>query len=222
MSQLFQGFSSDAFAFFIMIRLNNNKAFFEENKAQYEDCLKQPLYALAADMEQTIHDIDPAIETRPQKAVARIRRSTRYTRNKDPYRDFLWIAWRDRSQDSQGEGKFGFYFDMSFESMSCGGGYYCARPAQMAELRKKIELQSDRFARIVQALAQSGLSLCGEDYKKVRVPDDLPPVCRPYYVKKSFYLEKELPIDEETTSPRLVGILKETFLSLKDFYDFIQ
>ena len=65
MQQLFKGFEEEAFGFFLMIRLNNNIAFFDQNRETYERCLKQPLWDLARDLEPTLLQIDPAIETRP-------------------------------------------------------------------------------------------------------------------------------------------------------------
>ncbi len=97
MENLFPGFDPEAFSFFLMIRLNNNKEFFDDNKEQYERLLKEPLYALAAEMEPFMLAIDKNIDARAHRAVARIRRSTRYTKDKSPYRDHLWISWRRRN-----------------------------------------------------------------------------------------------------------------------------
>lgn len=221
MDRLFQGFTAESFLFFIMIRMNNNKEFFEQNRSTFEKCLKEPLYALAADMEEAMRAIDPAIDTRPQRAVARIRRSTRYTKDKSPYRDHLWIGWRDRSVDGQDGSIFGFYFEMDADSMGCGGGYYNAKPAKMTELRRKIELQPERFERAAKKAQAAGLTLCGQDYARVRAPEDLPALCRQYYTKKSFYLEKPLPIDETNASSRLPDILADVFTQMKELYAFI-
>ena len=221
MENLFPGFTEESFAFFIMIRLNNNKAFFDENKALYERALKDPLYALAVDMEPFMQEIDRNIDTRPHRAVARIRRSTRYTKDKSPYRDHLWVSWRDRNTEADGNGIFTFYFSIEFGGMCCGSGYYNAGPKQMAELRKKIERQPERFERIAKKAEAGGFTLNGDDYMRITPPEDLPEICKQYYRKKSFYLEKELPNDGENISPRLPDILKENYAFLRDMYDFV-
>jgi hypothetical protein len=45
--QAVSGVYAESFLFFIMIRMNNNKEFFEQNRSTFEKCLKEPLYALA-------------------------------------------------------------------------------------------------------------------------------------------------------------------------------
>ena len=221
MGNLFPGFTADAFSFFIMIRLNNNKEFFEDNKEHYEDVLKKPLYALAADMEPFMLAVDKNIDTRATRAVARIRRSTRFTKDKSPYRDHLWVSWRDRSREAEDSAIFTFYFSMEFDSMSCGSGYYNAGPKQMAELRKKIALQPERFERIALKAQAGGFELHGDDYVRISPPEDLPELCKAYYRKKSFYLDKDLPMEGDNVSPKLPDVLKESYAFLRDMYDFV-
>ena len=217
---MFQGFTGESFGFFMLIRLNNNKAFFEENKAQYERSLKKPLYDLAADVAPTLASIDPSIDTRPVRAVARIRRSTRYTRDKSPYRDHLWIGWRDRDRQDEVGNAFGFYFDMNFTGMNCGAGYYAADPATMRDFRARVEANPAGFERIVDGIERAGFTLHGEDYKKITAPDTINEHIRPYYVKKSFYVEMPIEITDQNTSPYLVDILIHAFEALKPLYQF--
>lgn len=221
MDNLFPGFTADAFDFFMMISMNNNKTFFDENKELYESVLKDPLYALATDMEEYMHEIDSSIDTRPHRCVARIRRSTRYRKDLPPYRDHLWISWRDRSSDAYDSAIFTFYFSIDFGSMSCGSGYYNAGPKQMAQMRKKLEQQPERFERIAKKAEAGGFALGGDDYVRIAAPDAMPELCKQYYKKKSFYLSKDLPMEGEFVSPRLPDILKENYDCLKDMYDFI-
>ena len=221
MSNLFPGFTADAFSFFMMIRLNNNKEFFEDNKELFEETLKNPLYALAADMEPFMLEIDKNIDTRPARAVARIRRSTRFTKDKSPYRDHLWVSWRDRSREAEDSAIFTFYFSVEFDSMSCGSGYYNAGPKQMAELRKKILLQPELFERIAKKAQAGGFTLHGDDYVRISPPEELPELCRAYYRKKSFYLDKDLPMEGDNVSPKLPDVLKENYSFLRDMYDFV-
>jgi uncharacterized protein (TIGR02453 family) len=221
MQQLFKGFEEEAFGFFLMIRLNNNIAFFDQNRETYERCLKQPLWDLARDLEPTLLQIDPAIETRPAKCVSRLRRSTRYTKNKLPYRDFLWIGWRDRTRDTGQSHAFGFYFDVSFEEMTCGAGAYAATAAQSKDLRERILANPAGFDRIARAVRQAGFTLSGQDYVRRAVPGHLSPDAAAYYRKKSFHLERALPMDERHTGPELVEILRGALEALAPLYHFV-
>ncbi|MGI5899851.1 MAG: DUF2461 family protein [Christensenellales bacterium] len=221
MRNLFPGFTKESFEFFMLIRLNNNKPFFDENKEHFERVLKEPLYALAEDMQPFMQEVDKNIDTRPSRAVSRIRRSTRYRRDLSPYRDHLWVSWRDRTRDEEDSAIFTFYFSIEFDQMYCGSGYYNAKPGQMKALRKRIEEQPERFERIAKKAEKGGFSLHGDDYVRISAPESLPEICAKYYTKKSFHIEKELPIDEEHMSVRLPDILKENFSFLKDMYEFV-
>lgn len=225
MERTFTGFTAEAFEFFIMIRLNNNKPFFEEHRAQFEDKLKRPLWCLAADMEGFFRELDADIETRPSKCVAHIRRSTRYTRNKLPYRDFLWIGWRDRFLEKQiDKPVFGFYFDMGFEGMSCGAGLRAGNTALLAEFRRRAAAQPERLDEIARGAFDHGFMLSGEDYspRTLSRPEGMGDAAWELYRKKYFWLELPLPIDERSTSPELVDILTQAFTRLGPLNDFFK
>ena len=91
---MFQGFTDRTFEFFMAIKFNNNRQFFHENHAWYEEALRNPLRDLAADLAPVIETMDPALETRPEKVVSRINRDIRFSNDKSPYRDYMWLAFR--------------------------------------------------------------------------------------------------------------------------------
>ena len=51
MASRFGGWKGDFKGFFLGLRLNNNKAYFEAHRRQYEDEVKAPMLALLADLE---------------------------------------------------------------------------------------------------------------------------------------------------------------------------
>ena len=91
---MFEGFTQDAISFLLSIRWNNTQSFFEENRALYERSVKQPLRELAEALAPVMLQIDPQIDPRPGRVCSRIRRDTRFTRDKSPYRDYVWLSWR--------------------------------------------------------------------------------------------------------------------------------
>ena len=46
----FSGFSPDAYRFLVELRFNNNKEFFDQNRARYHEVLKTPLKQLAQEL----------------------------------------------------------------------------------------------------------------------------------------------------------------------------
>ena len=91
---MFTGFSQDAIDFLSEIRLNNHQQFYEANRARYEESVKAPLRALCDEMSEVVAMIDPGLDTRPGRTMSRIRRDTRFTKDKSPFRDHVWMGWR--------------------------------------------------------------------------------------------------------------------------------
>ena len=91
---MFEGFSQEALDFLNDIRFNNNQTFYEANKARYERYVKQPMRELSDELAPVVQLIDPKLDTRPGRTMSRIRRDTRYTKDKSPFRDHAWLGWR--------------------------------------------------------------------------------------------------------------------------------
>lgn len=184
---MFTGFSKDAVDFLTEIRLNNNQTFFQANKQRYERVVKAPLIALCEEMTPIIEQIDPRLDTRLLRTVSRIRRDTRFTRDKSPFRDHVWLSWR-YPNESRGEA-FGLYWGFGPDWISWGCGSYGTDKPLMDALRLHIRRQPDEVRCIFKNL-QSDFQMGGEDYKRIIVPDDVPEDLRPLYIKKGFYVEQ--------------------------------
>ena len=217
----FSGFQMDACAFFTQIAQNNNKAFFEENRTRFYRVVRDPMRMLAAALADTALQIDERFEARPERVVARIRRDTRFTRDKTLYRDHLWGSFRHADRDIHP--RVELYFCIDAQSVSWGLSCYGWPPSAMAQLRGYIMENLKRFAPLAQdQKVQSRFCLLGEDYKR------LPPVCdgAPLYAldwlkKKHVYLEHEEPFFPGATQPELAERIAADFRLLAPLYAFL-
>ncbi len=91
---IFKGFTPQTFQFFKDLGENNYKEWFDANKPVYEKVLLNPLKALITTLSPAMHNIDPGFELRPHRAMSRIYRDIRFSKNKDPYKDFMWVAFQ--------------------------------------------------------------------------------------------------------------------------------
>ena len=185
---MFTGFAQEALDFLSDIRFNNNQTFYEQNRERYEKHVKAPLRALCDEMTPVVQLIDPQLDTRPGRTMSRIRRDTRFSRDKSPFRDHVWLGWRYPGE-SRSEG-FGMYWGFGPDWLSWGEGCYAADKPLMDALRLHIRRHPDE---VRQALFDPRLkgrfTLYGEPYKKLAVPDDVPEDLRALYVKKGFGIE---------------------------------
>ena len=184
---LFTGFTQDAIDFLTDIRFNNNQAFYEANKARYEEHVKAPLRALCDEMAPVVQLIDPRLDTRPGRTMSRIRRDTRFSRDKSPFRDHVWLGWR-YPNERRSEG-FGMYWGFGPDWIGWGCGCYATDKPLMDALRLHIRRQPDEVREVLASPVLARYTLYGESYHRIAVPDDVPEDLRSLYVRKGFGLE---------------------------------
>ena len=73
----FRGWKGDFKGFFLGLRANNNKPYFEAHRKQYEEDVKAPMVALLADLEP---------EFGPARRISRPHRDIRFSADKSPYK----------------------------------------------------------------------------------------------------------------------------------------
>lgn len=216
----FTGFSYETRAFFFDIAANNNKEFFDANRQRYIDHARTPMRALAAAVADAVLDVDDTLDTRPERAVSRLRRDTRFTKDKTPYRDHLWASYRHGDESvSQG---LNLFFEVSGVDVAYGMGFYSATPAQMRKFRAAVLKNQKKFLKIIETedLMETYM-LLGHDY--VRLPAECEvadPRLLPWLSKKSFYLEHIEPF-ESAMDPMLPAQMCDDFRRLADLYHFI-
>ncbi len=215
---MFTGFTRETFEFLMAIKFNNNREFFLANRDWYERSLREPARALAEALYDAVHELDPLLETRPQKVVSRINRDVRFSNDKSPYRDYLWLAFRKPGVLRCTT--LGVYFDIGAGGASYGMGYYDENRPVMNALRRQILQAPEHFQGIAEG-ALSRFTLHPKAYKRMEVPPGVPPDLQPWYALKGFYVEKALNDFELLCSPRLVDELAGGYRHLKPLYDYI-
>ncbi|MDP2892520.1 MAG: DUF2461 domain-containing protein [Bacillota bacterium] len=222
MGKVFEGFYQGTFDFLLSIGLNNNKAFFEANRPDFARYVQEPLLLLAARLEPLMQKIDDTLVTLPSRAISRIRRDTRFSNDKSPYRDHMWLAYRHEGE-SLGEG-CGYYFELTPFGYGFGMGMYGPQKERMDKLRQAMLAYPKSFLDTIdKPELKSFFSLKGEDYKK-KLPDEekLPGQLKQLYRKRSFYYEHSQGIVEKALSPGIADDVEKGFLLLAPVYRLIQ
>src|SRR4051794_7961945 len=93
-STTFTGFEPDAIQFLVDLALNNEREWFQPRKAEYERLLKEPMESLVADLVDRFDARRIPLEADPRKAVFRIYRDTRFSKNKSPYKTNVGASLR--------------------------------------------------------------------------------------------------------------------------------
>ena len=217
----FEGLPKEMFEFFMAISFNNNTEFFHENHDQYMRFVRDPLYALADALTDTVLSIDKEIEARPAKVVSRIRRDTRFSANKLPYRDHMWLGWRPAGRPKSE--CFGLYLEVNVNQLNYGVGWYDQDPARAKAIRRQLLARTDEFLGIATDQKLTSLyNLGGDRYKRMKAPEGFPEALLPYYTSKGFYLEHSEPLQKKHLNAGFLPEVKENMLVLKNIYSFFR
>ena len=213
----FEGYTEQTRAFFMALRFNNNREFFQSERQWYLQSVREPSLALAEALAPTVEAIDPRMETRPHRALARVNRDTRFSRDKSPYRDHVWISFR-RPEEERGRVP-SFFVEVGVEGVFYGMGAYAPERARMNALRRHLRLAPEKPSAILASL-EGRFALHGETYKRLKLPDDLPEALRPLYICKSYYWERSLPFGR-ACSPELAADVAAGFQRLQPLYAYL-
>jgi len=218
LEQAFSGFSAQTAEFFLGLAVNNNKEYFQSHKDACNRYLIEPLIALAHDLESLMQRIDPEFETRPVqgKAIARLRRDTRFSKDKAPYRTNLWLGYRRQAEENARS--LGFFFDVSAFDVTWGMGMYAPFRPLMEQVRKNILLNTREFTALIK---QKGFSdrfvLEGEAYRRPVLREGSPEAldwCNRKYVAAVH----AQPFDATAFSPALGQAVLTDFYQLAPLY----
>lgn len=216
---MFNGFSPEAFRFLFEIGFNNNTEWFEKNRERYKKFVLQPMKRLAAELMPAALAVDPDFSTNLNTAVSRIRRDTRFTKDKSPYRSHVWIGFRyPRTRISEG---CTLWFEITPDGYDYGAGFYSADSSLMARYRKKLLADPAGFLCLAHALESEGFVYAADAYKKQHFPN-APKELQSYINVRSFAWEKSFDGVGELIEPSdIEARLMREFELLKPMYAYI-
>lgn len=139
MASGFTGFRPEALDFLIALGLNNDRAWFQPRKAEYEALLKRPLEAFCVALGEEFARRGIPMRA-DERSPFRIYRDVRFSKDKSPYKTNLGASfpW------TGGGGGVGGYLHMAPGESFTGGGMYHPSPARLAAWRRAVV--SDRQA----------------------------------------------------------------------------
>src|SRR3954453_12189156 len=100
----FRGFSQDAIQFLADLAENNDRAWFQPRKADYERLLKQPLEELCVALDAEFRARGLPLRADPGRSPFRIYRDTRFSKDKSPYKTHVAASfrWAGDGEDASG------------------------------------------------------------------------------------------------------------------------
>ncbi len=213
----YDGISRESLFLLADNRFRDSRDFYEAHKEEIKSGVIVPMRQIAGEIGAELLELDPVINANPVKMVSRIRRDTRYTKDKALYRENVWIMFmRDKHQ---WEGYPCFWFEVTPSNYSLGIGFFGDGAALMQNFRKAIRENTAEFRAAVRKCEKTGAELFGREYK--RMPADCPKGMEPYYIKKSFGFIAYSGELDELADERIIEIIRGYYKAFSPMYSFL-
>jgi uncharacterized protein (TIGR02453 family) len=156
----FTGFRPEAIQFLVDLAANNERAWFQPRKGEYERLLKEPLEALCVALDGEFRSRELPLRADPTRSPFRIYRDTRFSKDKSPYKthvaaSFGWAgdgvdpaAGRSHTENVHASGG---YFHLQPGEIYVGGGVWHPEPSWLKAFRDRIVADDTSFRAITEA-----------------------------------------------------------------------
>jgi uncharacterized protein (TIGR02453 family) len=210
----FCGFSPQALRFLRALKKNNDRAWFQEHKEIYDRELLAPLQALTAGLASALRKAKIPIDADPRRAVFRIYRDVRFSRDKSPYKTNLgtYLPYQG-VRNAPG----GLYVHVAPKESFVATGFYQMEKDQLLRWRTAMAAEPKRFAGVLRALERNGVAIGEHGDALKRMPrgfeDHGASSIARHFRAASFMVSEELSdndVMDEGLIGRCVGLVKKS------------
>jgi uncharacterized protein (TIGR02453 family) len=216
----FPGYPAKGITWLRQIRTHNERDWFLAHKDVFETAVKAPTEALVVALNQRLEKFAPVYVADPKKALTRIYRDVRFSKDKSPYNTYLGARFSHQGRPK--EACAGFWLQISARGLELIGGSYLAGAPQLARLRERLATEHAAFERLCKrkALRTAMGELQGEQLK--RVPRGFPPEhpAADLLRHKQLYFLAQLPVSV-ARSPTVVSEVARRFKLMTPFVTWL-
>lgn len=167
---MFAGFSPKTLQFLSSLSRNNNRDWFEKNRATYDDEVLGRAKDFVVAMDPLLAKISPNINAEPRlnASIRRIHRDTRFSSDKRPYNDFMDLYFRWGGGKRKKKEAPAFYLRIARDRLWIGGGFYRFQGPMLQRYREAVASKAgESLAKSLASLERAGYRVGNEHYKRV-------------------------------------------------------
>jgi len=214
-------FNKSYFQFFKALEKNNHKEWFEEHRSEYEQEVKKPFKQLVTDLIEELTKFYPDTNQNPAKAIFRINRDVRFSKDKSPYK--LQASAIINPGGTKDDSSPGFYLHLGHKECFLGGGIYLPSKEQLYRIRQEIMYNHAAFKKAADHAKFKAAygEIMGESNKII--PEDFRSFFQeePRIAMKQFYYFSKLSPEEVTSDQFKKTIIDRWKLSFP-LHDFLK
>jgi uncharacterized protein (TIGR02453 family) len=216
----FAGFSPEALKFLKALKKNNEREWFQPRKEEYERLWRMPMIELVTALQGEMMKFVPEYaQDDPAKAVFRIYRDTRFSKNKTPYKTHVAASFRRHGLSKEGGG---FYFHVEEKGLTIAAGVYSPMPDELRAIREHLTEHYEEFDKILKTPKNKALTgeLRGDSLTRVPKGFDPEHPAADLLRKKQFYFDVTLG-PEIVTTPAIYTELLRRFKAMTPTVEFL-
>ena len=184
----YDGIRPEGFLLLAQNRFEDSKEFYEAHKEEIKRMVITPLGQIVEALAGDFSRLDPQMLLVPGRIVSRVRRDTRFTKEKHLYRENVWITFARKTEEPMVWPCMWFEITPGENNWSAGVCVYANQPAYMQSLRTQISKSPEPFLAAAQSAIDAGAALQIDAFKKDRATD-APEALKPYLNAKGWWLK---------------------------------
>ncbi|MDH3648429.1 MAG: DUF2461 domain-containing protein [Saprospiraceae bacterium] len=214
-------FSKDFIQFFKDLSANNNRDWFKENKARFDNSVQDPFNAFVQDMLHKMTKNNPALEhIQAKDCIFRIYRDTRFSKDKTPYKTHMSALIGPGGRKDKTHP--GMYIQLSAEDARLYSGAHMLDKDQLQAIRMAISRDLKGFSKAIggKKFKDTFGEIQGEKNKRLNPPFAELAEKQPLLFNKSFYYYKKWPANQ-TLKDSFAKDLTDAYKAAKPVNDFL-
>ncbi|MGB5820449.1 MAG: DUF2461 domain-containing protein [Saonia sp.] len=206
--------------FFKELRKNNNKEWFHANKKRYEKEVKEPFTNLLDALIPSLTKWDKRIVPDAKKALFRMNRDIRFSKDKSPYHLILKAGFSPNGKKSALPG---YYLGIDADHIHVGGGLFMVQAPELKKIRTYISENADTLVSIVSSydFKHNFATLKGEKGKQLDKAFLETASKTDLIYHKQFYAMAEFPLEPFYSSGELVDEVLSHFNSIRPLNSYL-
>lgn len=167
----FNGYGKGVQQFFNELDANNEKTWFEANRARFDDEIIAPTINLINEIAGSLSVLNPALQAVPKvnKSIRRIFRDTRFSKDKTPYHTHLHLIFWTGDHPNRSPG---VHIVLDKDHFGFGAGHWAFDPDQLARFRADVlDDGGHEVSGVIKACEKAGLQL--DPPQLARIPNGI-------------------------------------------------
>ena len=215
-------FLPETIAFLEQLAANNDREWFQANKARYEEQVLDVALRFIQSMQDPLAEIAPhftAIPTRVGGSLMRVYRDTRFSRNKLPYKTNVGIQFRhEQAKDVHAPG---YYVHIDPDEVFLGVGMWRPHADPLRQIRQRIAARPGEWRSVVgDAWFSRHFELGGESLSRPPRGFDNDHECIGDIKRKSFIAVRHLDVGD-CLKPRFQATVEASFRGAEPYMRFL-